>query len=1396
MKRTAWLRKSLWITLIALLVLVAGGLIALRTYLASAAATRQVAERLQDMLGGRVEIQGAQIGLTGDSRVRGIQAYEEGEPNKPWLHIDDVTADVSALSLMRDKSPDDIQLQGAHIRLRFDRDGRLLTKLPSKKGAAPAQLPLIHIENGELTFDRENRTPMVVRGVHAQIASSANGLTLTGTVHDPFWGDWKVRGDFNSSGSKGSLTLDTEKVDVTMTKLRSIAFVPLSVWDAVHVEGVTPAQVRLDMETQNDKTSVRYRVEISPRDAHVLVPRIDLDATQASGKAIVADEIVELDNVHGKTAGGSISTSGKLNFHDEPTRLAFKAGVQDVLLRDLPRSWRIPNSIDGKLTGSADLVVTINKGKVQTSGSGEGVVRDAKWGGFSITKPVRLALRSEKGRFRFHRPEQSGLAEGQDGEVWTRSHYRSAEEESEPADEGDFFQNAPAELMNLLGRAIKMTADGLAKGIDTAADTLNKLKPPSKPGEAPTYLDVDLNLQNVDLAQLVQKLKLNLPYAVTGRLTFQVHASIPINTAGDLKAYRLRGTAKLPSFNVAGLAMTNVETKVRYAEGVLDLDNLKGEMPDPKDAKTMGKFTGDARVQVVPRGDLQATVKLDRVPLATLLSPLLGAKPQAALLGAKQQAALITSILSGTVQGRAPLMNLSDPASWRGVANLTAPEAEIYGVPLRNAVAGLVVDETRARLTSFKADLEGAALTGGGEMQLKGAYPFKVEAHLGRGELTTLHRLPSAFRPPFELKGHTQLDGTATGTLTPFQIDTTGKLRATDLVVEGFTMDNLSFRWSRDKDDLKLDAIKADLYGGEVTGTARLPLTATAPGSGDLRIRNLDVKAMGKALPAFPVRLEGKVSGTVKGTLAAAEGERPRTWTSDVEVTAPQLKVQGIPAEKLKGTIESRSGKAVYNLQGETLGGTFTLKGDLQTGKEKNKKPAEEPPAAQDGPDLLPVHAVEAARQPAAAETLGQGRFELREAQLSRVWAAYNITGGLSHLNGLFSIVINYRHVGPNLAPVGNGSFSIVNIGWDDDILGDSLQGSVRLTPTAFQLYNVTGDMAGGLFLGRFSFGLTATSRSWFQMELQQVDASRLFVPLPEVAPHIKGLVDWNLHGTIGREWDGSGGATLVRGKVYGMSITEWRIPMTFSFSPSQGTGELAVRDSEARLAGGRARYEGTLNWGNGLRLDGRLLFYQVDMRSLLREEPKLAAYASGRVSGRIDLAGSEMRSLSDLTAFVQAKMTQGQALQLPVLRHITPYLRPGASSSTFQTGELKGRLARGIFRIENATLAGEFIKLLILGTINLAGNLDLEVTAQTGLFVVNPTRAASLSSRIPLVGAIPRLLRFEANALLSAAVVHLNVTGTVQAPVIRLEPLVTLTEDAVRFFLGRAIGLAIPNIP
>ena len=57
------------------------------------------------------------------------------------------------------------------------------------------------------------------------------------------------------------------------------------------------------------------------------VSSIDLSAEGASGGVIIEDSIVWLRDVSGRSAGGSIKTSGKLDFRSDPVRLQFDLTV-------------------------------------------------------------------------------------------------------------------------------------------------------------------------------------------------------------------------------------------------------------------------------------------------------------------------------------------------------------------------------------------------------------------------------------------------------------------------------------------------------------------------------------------------------------------------------------------------------------------------------------------------------------------------------------------------------------------------------------------------------------------------------------------------------------------------------------------------------------------------------------------------------------------------------------------------------------------------------------------------------------------------------------------------------------------------------------------------------------
>src|SRR5262249_38160547 len=153
---------------------------------------------------------------------------------------------------------------------------------------------------------------------------------------------------------------------------------------------------------------------------------------------------------------------------------------------------------------------------------------------------------------------------------------------------------------------------------------------------------------------------------------------------------------------------------------------------------------------------------------------------------------------------------------------------------------------------------------------------------------------------------------------------------------------------------------------------------------------------------------------------------------------------------------------------------------------------------------------------------------------------------------------------------------------------------------------------------------------SFFNVTLERVEASQVLLPYPELANQIKGPLDIHLRGRMGREWYGGGTVLLHQGRVFGLPVHEWRVPLDFRYSPDSGNGEVDVRGSHAALAQGRADGDASYSFGAGGRLNGSLRFYEVNLAQLLSQEGDFSGYASGRLTGRVDFGGSDVRSIND----------------------------------------------------------------------------------------------------------------------------------------------------------------------
>ena len=141
------------------------------------------------------------------------------------------------------------------------------------------------------------------------------------------------------------------------------------------------------------------------------------------------------------------------------------------------------------------------------------------------------------------------------------------------------------------------------------------------------------------------------------------------------------------------------------------------------------------------------------------------------------------------------------------------------------------------------------------------------------------------------------------------------------------TANQLEIKWAATEERLSVPSLAADLFGGTVGGSLEYPFDVKKPGKFDVSFKGVDATAMTALIPDSPVRLTGRVTGSVGGAIAPQSEGASRVGDVSVKLASDKLTVQGIPADELVGTATVTKGVVAFSLQGKSLGGSFDVKG-------------------------------------------------------------------------------------------------------------------------------------------------------------------------------------------------------------------------------------------------------------------------------------------------------------------------------------------------------------------------------------------------------------------------------------------------------------------------------------
>jgi hypothetical protein len=387
-------RSRLFILVLILAALLAGVAFAgFRIYLGSDLAVVRFAGRLSELYGAVVQVDSLDLGMD-NTTLSGVRFFEVGDSPgaEPWLAADSVKADLSFVNLAFDQSQmTEIEVNRPTVTLRFNKDGHLLTRLPTRQ-THEEPLPALAIHQGIIRLQQEGQKEFVANQIDAVLTLQNDRLAMNGTISDPYWGEWKTDGHFDFERRIGRLHLENAGTHITQEKLRGLPFVAPPIWDEVQLDGDSPVDFSFSHDFTTNRT--QYTVDLHPVRTKVFVTAINLQADNAHGIVRIENGTITLKDVHGTSADGEITTTSELRCRQEPKEMDFYIGVSHLDLRKLPNTWRLPRQAVGRLSGTAELQVVVKNHRARTFGHGEGLVQEGYFAGLPV-KDLKILLSAD-----------------------------------------------------------------------------------------------------------------------------------------------------------------------------------------------------------------------------------------------------------------------------------------------------------------------------------------------------------------------------------------------------------------------------------------------------------------------------------------------------------------------------------------------------------------------------------------------------------------------------------------------------------------------------------------------------------------------------------------------------------------------------------------------------------------------------------------------------------------------------------------------------------------------------------------------------------------------------------------------------------------------------------------
>ncbi|GAC1470850.1 MAG: hypothetical protein NVSMB9_16380 [Isosphaeraceae bacterium] len=1327
-----------------------------------------IVSRLEGQLGGKVRIDDWWLSW-GSSGLTGLKVHEGRDVSSPiWLSVPRVTSDLTIGKVLRGQfAPGRLVLKGPELALRVSRQGALLTHLAMQgKGAGSASraVPLISVEGGTVGVQQESRPAFVVKAVSGGLTPDAEGVVVAIQSKDPSWGPLEANGRFDAAFQTGRIDLKTTSPIVATPEMAaSIPFVPEGVWSHVSPRGKLDLGLTTEVDRRNARP-IQVRTAIDFRGTTVQSGTLEMTATETTGRVVVEGGVVRLEKVAGLALDGRVAANGTLDFSRAPPRFDIGLDMEHISVVKTPRSWQLDEAgVTGFLTGKAKLVVLLAPGGVDLSGTtGDAVVEGGTIQGLPF-KSMKLVMDARGTDLRYDSPKgPPSTGPTSEGRPRTKARESLA---------------IRAILRDLAIRAL----------VTLQAQEPRETKEAEKPKEAtrkggihlPRSLTTKVEMEDVDLAKLISRAEFLLgfpfPLPITGRLSVKAEATIPLGKLRSLKEYAFHGDLTLTKASAYNVDLGHLSAHVDMSEGTLALSDIRGRLVDHPNGgpnnppRAVGEET--PRTGPLPAGGFRGTLRAGFVPIGQLTAHFEGVEVPLGEIAAPAlpRPTPLSGLASLKIDASVDLNATKDPSAWTISGQVRSRAIQYKDRADLDAVAATFdLKKGHLEVTELTARLREKPLNGRLEIDLKPPHAFQGHVNLTSWDVAeVLDWVPRAPKPA-PVMGLVSARADAKGTLNPLVMRTEGQGQFDRFVAGPIALGTIPFSWSTPGETVVVLVHDAHPFGGRLKAEAHVPLGPGKSTTGSATIEAIDTARLSEAIPGGGLKLTGKASG--QGTFSLASNVS--SLDARLRLSAPDLTVQGIPADQVHASVQARKGELGYEIAADSLGGKITFKG------------------------AFPLAAA------AAAKLRSQGELRAVGFTLGQVWNSLGLTGLISRVTGRGAIDANVRSVtgGQDAGVFAHGLVEVRDLRWGTSAPIGQLRGVLAMTPTVWRIDLIRGELLGGLVTG-FLWGTSPPahraddrpppvpvdnqSRFGFNVRVDRAPLQTLLATLHLHGIAVQGFGTLQVVGTFGDALHANGDFHVPRARLAGLPLTDLRLPAELITHGRSAAGVLRVRRWSARLSGGQIHGDAWFRTGSDRAFQSDLTISGLDLESIARVESDAKRPASGQISGRIIVKGPDPSLPRRYRGSFHLNLDDASLVALPVLRELDRFLG-AARGGVFENGEAVGTIINRQFNIETLTLVGRVAQLHATGTVGFDGQVNLEVLVNTSQ-IINQTGQALVSAIPGLSGRLGRNRDAfnKVGGFLSARLLKFRVTGTVRNPSVVLDPSISPNDNATSFFSG-----------